>query len=267
MHEYLLVHHDNTPLVDEISNSIIFNPTAAQINDYGIDAFITREIIPQISNQQFDVICIRDTLSDNYVEFYGLILAMHIRLGRDRLKDKSLVPVIILSDTNELVINRLSILGRMLLTKNVILCPNNVGAFRELDKLQFSRFTDQEYRHGFLDLITILPPQDYLSHHSITNEWAIDKWATMLNVDTPAIGKNREKISSLLYYKFLMSRYQVQNVHSIKITKKTLSGRVLLIEDKWKDGWMDVVEKFLNTHFSDVELDVLTAVSATDEIE
>lgn len=267
MHEVLLIHYDNTPLLEKFSNSIKFNPSTDELKSSDIDTFISKKIIPQIQNKRFSIICIKDTLSENYIDFYGLILAHHIRLSTELLNEKSLAPIIILSDINELMINKLSSFGRLLFTKNIFLCQNNIAAVKKIEALSLKPLSEEEYESQFIKLINIDPPQDYLSHHSITNEWAIDQWAKMLNVDSQVISKNREKISSLLYYKFLTSKYHPQNKNSLKIKQKEVCGHLLLIDDKWKEGWQEIIQKFLASHFTGLHFDTLTEIDKFTQME
>ncbi len=246
MYELLLIHYDNTPLLEKFPNSIKFNPSTEDLNNSDIDTFISKQIIPQLQDRQFDILCIKDTLSENYIDFYGLILAHHVRLSRDLLKDKSLVPIIILSDINELMINKLSSFGRLFFTKNTFLCKNNVKSVEDLLSFDLKPLTEEEYENSFIRSIRINPPQDYLSHHSIANEWAIDQWATALGVETDTIKNNRAKIETMLYFKYLKARYS-NRLNSEKTLRELIyKGKVLLIDDEWNRGWRDILEKALS---------------------
>lgn len=245
MHEVLLIHHDNTPLVESFPNSIKFNPCTEDLNKSDIDTFISHQIIPQLKEKNFQLLCIKDTLSDNYIDFYGLILAHHIRLSKDLLKEKSFVPIIILSDINEQMINKLSFLGRLLFTKKIFLCKNNIRSVEQLLSFDLKPLNQKEYENSFIRSVHIEPPQDYLTHHSIANEWAIDQWATALNVESDALMKNRAKIESMLYFKYLKARYSSQLNSETTLQKLTHKGKVLLIDDEWDKGWKDILEKAL----------------------
>jgi hypothetical protein len=109
MHKVLLIHNDNTPLKKSLlsPSPILFSPTIDDLNDSDIDTYISREIIPQLKKEEFDLLVIKDSLSENYIDFYGLILAYHIRLSVKELKEKSLVPIIILSEVDSYTINKI----------------------------------------------------------------------------------------------------------------------------------------------------------------
>lgn len=267
MHEVLLIHYDNTPLLEAFSDSIKFNPSTDDLNDNDIDTFISKQIIPQLQERSFDILCIKDTLSENYIDFYGLILAYHVRLSRDLLKEKSLVPIIILSDINELMINKLSYYGRILFTKNTFLCKNNIESVEQLLALDLEPLEEDKYKDSFIHLIHIDPPQDYLSHHSITNEWAIDQWGRMLDIDSQPIKKNRDRIASLLYYKYLYSKIDLKDKKPLEIKQKPGDGRLLLIDDKWQEGWHDIMQKFVERQFSDVKLDTFQNIDKYSQLD
>ncbi len=80
MPNILLIHKDNTPLKRIIENQIIFKPTSDDLHNSDIGQYISTKVIPQIQQKDFDIVYIKDTLSDNYIDFYGLILAYHITL-------------------------------------------------------------------------------------------------------------------------------------------------------------------------------------------
>ena len=256
MHDILLIHYDNTPLLDKFPSNLKFNPSTDELNNSDIDTFISKQIIPQLQEISFDILCIKDTLSENYIDFYGLILAYHIRLNRDLLKEKSMVPIIILSDINEFMINKLSPFGRLLFTKNIFLCKNNVGSVEHLLTMKLALLNEYDYEKLFINLIHINPPQDYLSHHSITNEWAIDQWAYFYGVEDEIVLQNRSKISSMLYYKFLRAKYQLQNKdENLNVKAKKYEGSILLVDDQSNAGWYSIIKEFCKKHYLNVEFD------------
>lgn len=245
MDEILLIHNDNTPHLDKFDNSIKFNPSTEELNNSDIDSYISNQIIPILINKNFKIIYIKDTLSENYIDFYGLILAHHIRLSSNVLKEKSFLPIVILSDINELMINKLSYLGRILFTKNVFLCKNQIDILRHIRMLNFQPFGVEEFEHNFLDLIMVNPPEDSDSH-SIANEWAIYKWAEFLKVESDAILSNKVKIEHMLYFKYLLAKYPLPKETGFKFTSKSPNseGKILYVDDEWNRGWHDIFARY-----------------------
>ena len=270
----LLIHNDNTPLNihPDISTSILFAPTLEELNNSDIDTYISKKILPQIKNEEFDIVFIRDTLSKNYIDFYGLVLAYHIRLSTTTLKkEQNLTPIVILSDIDSYIINKITSIGQILFKKNVFIAPNNKSTLDRFNNESFKPMllTSDEYNFDFLDKINIKPPKDYLSHHSITNEWAIDQWSQILGI-TEKTKTNHEKISFMLYYKYLQAKYELDSCNSRFIKQKSYNGKVLLIDDKWKAGWKEIISTFIELHYTDVVCETVEKInkdSTFDEIE
>jgi len=244
----LLIHNNNTPLKKMIDNQIVFNPTIDDLSENDIDGFISKTVMPQIKEKKFQIIYIKDNLSVNYLDFYGLILAYHIRF---ELGAENFVPIVILSEIDAYTINRLTPLGAILFTKNLFLVENSLSSIDKFKDLQSKTVSSDEYRQGFLNKIEIEAPKDYLSHHDISNEWAIYRWAEFLKItDSQAINQNREKIASMLYFKYLLAK------NPIKIEKKnenqfvpralTNSGKILYIDDEWANGWSDILKHYFS---------------------
>ena len=267
MHKAILIHSDNTPLTDIIDHKILFSPTIDDLNNSDIDAYISHEILPQINHEEFDVIYIRDTLSENYMDFYGLVLAYHIRLSA-MPKEKSYMPIIILSDIDSYTINKITPLGKIFATSNIFLSLNNNNTVDYFNSVELYKLSNDEFESGFLNLIEISAPKDYLSHHSITNEWAIDQWAYFYGADSDVIQKNRNKISSMLYYKYLTKKHHLLNkLENTNLTKKKSIGKLLLIDDKANDGWNDVFNKFCEKHYTDVIFESLLGITKESDFE
>jgi len=146
-----------------------------------------------------------------------------------------------------LVLNKLTYLAKIFFTDNIFLIKSDEIETFKILKVKF----DFKY---FLENIEVKPPQDYLSHHNITNEWAIDRWASVLKIENELIQKNREKIDYLLYYKFLKAKFE-QNTSKLGFIKNSMQGKVLLIDDKLE--WKEIIKGYLNKFFSKVEFDFL----------
>jgi len=251
MHNMLLIHNNNVPSLQAFPQRIRFKMHSSDIDEY-----ITNEIIPEIKTQQFDCICIKDTLSSNYLELYGLRLAYHIRLSQE-LQDKRFVPIIILSDLDSYLLNKITPMSNILFTKNIFIIKNSIDAIKSIAANTLPYLSVQEYEKTFLSRILIESPKDYLTHHSITNEWSIYQWSNLLEISSDAIKKNSDKISSMLYFKYLIAKYQLQIKTKNKTKQTDKQGRVLLIDDKWNDGWNDILKSFVSQQYTDVQLSVM----------
>ncbi len=250
MKNSLLIHNDNVPFKSQFMKTIAFKPTNVNIDDY-----ITHDIIPQIKKLNCQVIYIKDNLSSNYLELYGLRLIYHIRLS-SRLGDKRLLSIVLLSDLDSFLLNKLSSMGTVLFTKNIFIIKNSIESVKEFDSLEIQPFKEELYQDEFLNLIEVKPPRDYLSHHDIANEWAIYRWAEFLKVDSEAIRKNREKIVSMLFFKYLLAKnpIEIKKKNGIQFVPRPPdnNGKVLYIDDEWAKGWSDILEQYFSKN-QDIE--------------
>ena len=234
----LLIHHDNIctfELFDEIEK---FNANE------DIDKYISEKII-ELKQKDFEIFFIKDNLSSNYLELLGLRVAYHIRLSLE-LGDKRFAPIVIVSDFSIEQLCKFDEMANILFTSNVYLCKNTKEDIEKFQQLELHNLTLEEYNQDFLSKIKVNPPKDYLSHHSIANEWAIYRWAEFLKVETDVIKSNKAKIDNMLYFKYLKAKYATAEQESAKIVKPTKKGKVLLIDDEWNKGWSDILNAALS---------------------
>ncbi len=247
----LLIHNNNTSLkkVIDINNQIVFNPTTEDLSENDIDGFISKTIMPQIKEKEFQIIYIKDNLSVNYLDFYGLILAYHIRF---ELGAEKFVPIVILSEIDAYTINRLTPLGAILFTKNLFLTENSLGGLDKFKDLKLKKVSSDKYRNDFLNFIEVEAPVKSRNHR-IDNKWAIYQWAKELKINNNTeINQIIEKLSSRLDFKYLQHKYLISDpIKEIDKEKKLVSTRkplrkvidkneeirILLIDDEWNKGW------------------------------
>lgn len=252
MNKFLLVHNNKT----KVNNKYLKNmytldleksENTENVVNSNIDQYISKEVICEIAKKEFDILFIKDNLSNNYMDFYGLILAYHIRLSEE-LKEKRFVPIIILSDINSLIINKLTPYGRILFTKDVYLAKNDESVIEDYTSaLTQNKLNNGNFKTDFLDSIEIEKPMDYLSNHSISNEWSMYRWANFLEVSTESIQKIEKNVSSMLYFKYLKNLYPTEKDSTFK-PKSIIpdTGKVLYIDDEWDKGWNDILKEFFN---------------------
>jgi len=233
----ILVHNNNIVDLHQFSNRIKFTPDVSDIDDY-----ISKSIIWELRKIEFDVIYIKDNLSSNYLDLYGIRLAYHIRLTKE-LERKKYIPIIILSDFTSGELNKIEPMANILFTKNIYLISNTKEAIDSIKSMNLKSLTMDEYKIKFLDQIKVEQPKDYLSHHSIANEWSMYRWSEYLNVHTNDIEKVREDISSMLYFKYLQAKFPVRSSLFGKYKQSIQGkGKVLFIDDEWKKGWRSIFE-------------------------
>jgi DNA-binding NarL/FixJ family response regulator len=209
-----------------------------------IDKYISEEIIPKLFKKDFDRIFIKDNLSSNYLELIGLRVAYHIRLSQEKeMEEKRFYPIIILSDLDSHTLNKLEPMAKILFTKNIFIISNTKNEIEKFKMKELENLSAEEYQEKFLDLINIEPPKDYTDEHSISNEWAIHQWSNILEVTSEAISTNHNKISSMLYYKYLKNLHMVnhEGCQQYEVIGSKRKGKILYIDDEWHKGWSDIL--------------------------
>ena len=230
----IVIHYNN--IVNMEFNDIIeFNSSD------DIDTYISKEIINELKNKEFDTIFIKDNLTSNYLELYGLRVAYHIRLSSE-LADKRFTPIVIISDFDENTLNRFTQEANILFTDGVYLCKNTKEDIKKYQSLELKGVTDYD---KFINSIEITPPKDTSGSHNIANKWSIYKWAELLDVKSEAIYKNKCEIENELYFKYIKVKYLKNTNNSLEIIKSTKKGNILLIDDEWNKGWSDVLKNAL----------------------
>ncbi len=232
----LLIHNDNIAYKNMFENNIKLPPIE------NIDDNISKNIIPKIKSSDCDIVFIKDNLSTNYLELYGFRVVYHIRLSEE-LGEKRFLPIVILSDIDSHILNKIESMGKVLFTKNIFIGQSKPETVAYFDRLQPKPLHKDKYQMEFLDKINIAQPKDYLSHHSIANEWAMHRWAEYLDINTKDIQYINTKIDSMLYFKYLKAKFPIKKSifkkHQRKINQK---GKILYIDDEWKKGWGDILK-------------------------
>lgn len=238
----LLIHYNNSSLKPYFNKLIPF--ILKDSNNPNIDKYINNDLIPKIFENNFKYLVIKDSLSINYLDFYGLILAYHIRLSLD--EKQKFIPIIIESDINLDLINRLTPLASILFTPNIFFLKRNINQINVLNNiinnLEYSKLNSDNFQKKFLNRIDIQAPKDYLTQHSISNEWGIYKWSKFLKLtEDVEISKINNNISSLLYFKYLKNKFELNFEEDknlkFKINKKS---KIVYIDDEWEKGWHQI---------------------------
>ncbi len=229
----ILIHNNNLVDITLFSNRIRF------ATNEDIDKYISDYIIKELKTKEFDKIFIKDNLSSNYLELYGLRIAYHIRLSKE-LENKRLVPIIMVSEFDTLTLNKFNKESNILFTDGIYLCQNTKEDILKYQSLDLKGLYSFKYAE-FLEQISIEKPKDISSNHDISNEWSIYKWAEFLKCESESITKNRDKIENILYFKYLKALYTKKNSENLEINKPIENGKILLIDDEWNRGWSDII--------------------------
>lgn len=242
----LLVHNGNSSLKNRIDKKIEFVFENKKNSD--LDKYITESIIPKIHTESFEVLIIKDILSSNPIDYYGIVLLMHIRLSLS-IEQKKFIPIIIESNIPADLMNRINVLSNVLFTTNTYLSSAD-SIEQVLTKIRTSetKLCEENFKELFLDKVSIRIPKDYLSKHSISNEWSIYKWASLLKIQDGSISKIMVNIQSILYFKYLRNRFELYETLPQEDIVFSTNGnaKVLYIDDECHKGWDVIFNKLFN---------------------
>jgi len=217
--------------------SISFDPSEA--SRFNIDLFISTKVLPNIEID-CDVILMPVSLTDNFLEVVGLRLAYHLRFTTHVNQFK---PIIFISDVKLTDVLQITELASIIYSNGCYFSDVNPESIDDILKNRILTEINKKSFDHFLRNTTLNPPANYISSHSVSNEWSITKWAEILNVNSEAISDLKEENKNLLYFKFLEKKFPPIPVKNTKFLCAG-SGTVLLVDDEWDKGWSQVLEKF-----------------------
>ena len=248
----LLIHSNNT----SFNNTELF-PLAEQFVfdvdfDKDVDFYINENLTDGGLKQKLekcDIVFIKVSLSKNYLEYLGLRLAYHIRLTNN-IGTKAYMPIVFIAEESFQYLGLTHPEPSIFFTKGIYLIKESLDDYKKTLKWFIDgRIKPLDDFSSFVNSIIINPPANYLSHHSIANEWSILRWAKVLGIATEieALKEVRISIESLLYYKFLQAKYPIEAEPEKAAFKINGKGRILYIDDEWNKGWDVVLEKFVSS--------------------
>ncbi len=244
----ILIHNDNTYLLKSFQDNEWyiekFLPSLQSDIDIQLDSFINNKI----DSKEISALFIKVTLSSNYLELLGLRLGLHIRLSYKHSHLQKL-PIVFLCEESLEELCKIYNYPEILFRHGVYVTSeefSNVQSYFEL--ISKGKLLGCDSIDAFINRLNILPPANYLSHHSIANEWSILRWAKVLAMpeDNSLLQDVKNNIEGLLYYKFLQSKFPIEsepNKASFKIQGK---GKILYIDDEWNKGWNVVFKTFIS---------------------
>lgn len=170
--------------------------------------------------------------------YYGVRLAMHWRLDLEN-KEYYNTPIVIMGFEDEAVFYKNCEYSEFFKTPFVYYIKYNEIAIKEFVEDFVFKSIDFEIK-GFIDFYNVKPPESYKSHHSITNEWSILRWAEALDIDNHETAKIKVSFGSTLYYKYLKIKYPISEAERPKNRMLLKKGKVLFIDDEVNKGWSSI---------------------------
>lgn len=255
------------------SRDYIFNPFVQ---------FVKKELFADVSDEKFNEI-IKKWLNDvkyDYIylplcfgnilsDYNGLRLSCHIRCTKSKNQTTQIFIYGIVGADYILKNEYFNILK----TKSVELIPFSKKSFgnavlKNLDEFYLAEIPSE------VSKLKLDVPQNYEDNHSLSNEWAIYRWANIINTKDEAIVLIEQKINSGLYFKYLqtiypISRNQIISDNELKIHTKG-KQKILYIDDEAEKGWYEVFCKIIvdinniEFYYLDKELDSKTQLEIVD---
>lgn len=159
-HNYLFEGFENSTFVDYSGQM-----HQQQSLDMYLHSFLSEKII-QLNP---DCILIPCSLGEYHTEYMGIRLGFHLRLSRT-FGHLRYIPIIFFSPDKLQIILRFNKLASIIGTPQCYLTRDIVSEIQSILDLNPSNLTAEDYL-TFLSVINMDPPQNYLSVHSIANEW------------------------------------------------------------------------------------------------
>lgn len=257
----LLIHSNNTSFnrteLFSISEQFVFDVDFDKEIDFYIDDILTNSDLKQ-KIENIDVIFIKISLSQNYLEYLGLRLAYHIRLTKS-LGVKSNIPIVFIAEESIQFIGLTYSEPSILFTGGIYLIKETLEDYRMVIRWFNSGIIKPlENFNSFINTINIKPPSNYQSHHSIANEWALTRYFSMLKKDDTNEGYNtlEKKILELDYLKTLHFKYVESKASRQRFNPKkhaytpSIGGvenmRMGIIDDEINKGWLAFYQYIFN---------------------
>ena len=239
----LFIHCQNSILVDEkyfhLEEQFVFNVDSdVQDVDYYINEQLTQGFLSSKINSS-DIVFIKVALSQNYLEYWGIRLAYHIRLTQ-LLKEKSFIPIIFVAEESYQFLGITCGMPEILFTEGVYLMKDSPQEYNRILKLyDDGKIKQLQLKSDFVSKIRISPPANYESHHSISNEWCILRWIEMAkNIEEKERLVIKEKLvaTKTLYFKYLEEVSLNNSKEVIRQEFKDKKREELKVQCNYKDN-------------------------------
>ena len=248
----LIIHSQNTFLNSEnyfkADEQFVFNMDwdIADVDLYIHDQIVNKNLGQKL--KECDIVFIKVGLTQNFMEYYGMRLAYHIRMTIE-LGDKRYLPMVLISQETCQFLGLTNELSQILFTEGIYLMEDTEKDLEKYTRLyNENKLKSLAKLDDFLFKTRIKPCSENDSHHAVANEWSLLRWSQILNIsELDNSFKNiRQNTEGLLYYKYLSLKNPIllqDSVPNIKINGK---GKVFYIDDEWNKGWNTIFKYIFN---------------------
>lgn len=244
----------------KVAHSIPFNNAN---DDEGLHDFVMNYINQPDFNYTKLIIPCNLGHQSSVFDFMGINLGLHIRLTTE-LKEKRLISLTFIDNRSieEILTAQVEKTGYLLATKGCKLVkPNGSLIKNAVENAQFPLATELK---TIINHLVLLSPEDTLSRHSIANQWGAMKLNEVAEVNALGADSDVLKKKKLLYYKWLLTRHEDNELEETVTTKtkyrlpglkivqqvskaiESTGKKILLIDDEADKGWSDVLSKIFS---------------------
>lgn len=207
------------------------------------DTSLSNTISQDLNIKKYDGIyiplCFGETLSD----FMGLRLAMLIRCTKSLNKLTSIV-IYGEADYQDMISNECFDILKM---PGIYYTKSDYDSIKNVSQL-LADISESEYNTG-LNCINLNIPSDIGDNHSVSNKWAIHRWAHALNIyEELDFNFVEDKVTNSLYFKYLNSlnsfkKNVITNPKDLKIDISSckVKPKILFIDDQADEGWYEAL--------------------------
>jgi hypothetical protein len=227
-------------------DQIQWNSEKFTVNDHTDLDFQLHDFIEnKIADKNPTAFVIKLALSDNYMEFTGLRLGLHIRLTYQFPKIQKL-PIVFLGEEKIEDLFRLFEYPEFLISQGVYFSTEDVSEIQTIaDKLANGKLQCCLSLNKFIGRINIKSLDEKISNHSISNEWSIYQWSKILSVNNDVINSVIGKVKKSLYFKYLATNVNLVDTEVADLTKLKLrndaGANILLVDDDADKGWYELL--------------------------
>ncbi|NWL04243.1 hypothetical protein DM790_25780 [Flavobacterium collinsii] len=252
----LIIHSQNTVLNSEeyfkSHEQFVFNIDSdiSDVDFYIHDQIVNKDLGQKIN--QSDIIFIKVGLTQNFMEYYGIRLACHIRMTTT-LKVKSQIPIVLISQETCQFLGLTGELSEILFTEGIYLMEDNPKELNKYIKLfNENKLKSLKNIDDFLFKMKIKPCAEYDSHHAIANEWSLLQWSHILQIGEfdEAFTSIKQNTEGLLYYKYLSLINPISDDTTYPNINLKGKGKVLYIDDQWNKGWNTIFKHIFKSNSS-----------------
>ena len=261
----------------------------SNISNQTYDDFICDKL-SFLKDESYDLIISPYTFSrDNYMEYSGLRVATHIRLTKEW--HHLTAPILFLGPDNIDDIVKLSEFGSIMTSYRIFMSEdheedeveNKILEIVENNQYDSDAETKYSSSHRYVEMVSklvIKAPANYATHHSIANEWGVQRWSEMFQYD---VNFKNGDFENQLFYKCLRAKIGEPQRFNAKWRKKNPSFmtfgfntdenyKIAYIDDEYDKGWFSLLSHMFDSEpidlvaFEDFE-EVLDKLGLINRIE